>query len=1045
MTESDELADFEPDIDDEFDVIDELTEEFSERIRRGEDPNVSEYADRHPELAGEIRATLKAIAAIERSKSVRETVDHRESQLAVAKLERLGDFRIIREIGRGGMGIVFEAEQESLDRRVAIKVLPSQSLFAEHQQKRFRREARTAGKLHHTNIVPVFGVGEEDGFHYFVMQLIDGVGLDVVLSRMRYETVSMPTEDWRPLSTETGMRTESGSMLPSSPRDALSVDRTAAVASMLFCGTVRRPIKIAMDSALGSVSGSDVAALTTSGIVVEGGTVPVNPDTPSPDSISKSARRGAAWQTVADIGIQACSALQYAHAHGTLHRDIKPANLLIESDGNVWIADFGLAKVLDFDHETNSVSGMMVGTPRYMSPEQLDGKADVRSDLYGLGLTLYELLTLRPAFEETERQRLFRQISSGTFPAPQAINPSVPRDIETIILKATALEPERRYQSALEMADDLRAALEDRPIQARRASAFERLVRWSRRNPTTASLSSVVVTLLILVAVLTGRSYKNLEEASETTHKAYLAEAAQRRQAESAVATSLEALERLYRKFASERTPAHFSFAASTDEGEEFEIPVQPVLSQQTAVLLTDLLTFYDRFAELNIGNIELRADAAKATRRVGDIQQRLGKTMEAEEAYNRAIEKYLELLLLESNQDIVRTELARIHNELAQLALTTGKHDIARKEYGSGRSLLVGLLSRNPDAINVKYELARNYYIEGTVQRWSQIRRRTPSSRGSRRAMRPRSSNDPSSRRPESRPSHSPRPRSPFESAIELLVELTEQNPQVAEYQRMLAICYRDQSWFTSENIDKAIKILTELSEQNPQIADYRFELMQTYARVRSRERSPSKEETARVTECLKNALSIGIQLTAEHPHIPSYAAALARLRHSIGRNALSESFTNRDNRNELLAEAQEQYLAATNQSDELVARFPDVSGYAFQAAFSNSEYARLLANQGKNEQAQKYIERTIDLLKKNIPSDRTTSPHNWLLVRAYFTLADIFRSLHGNDSSEVREVMELVSALRRPSRESSGRREYSSDRKTKSDEGTSSPTKTK
>ncbi|MDA1013033.1 MAG: protein kinase, partial [Planctomycetota bacterium] len=681
MTIPDELAELDPDLTDEFDVIDELTEEFSERIRRGEDPNISEYVDRHPEFADEIRATLKAVAAIERTKSARESVSQHESQLAVSKLERLGDFRIIREIGRGGMGIVFEAEQESLDRRVAIKVLPSQTLFAEHQQKRFRREARTAGKLHHTNIVPVFGVGEEEGFHYFVMQLIDGVGLDEVLNRMRFKKLSEPTERFKKPIVQTASPDQ-----VSDANEVRSIGRAAAVASMLFVGGGRRSVKINIESAAGSEAASgfelapdmltnrgleaDPQALTSSGITPQPDDNPDQADfelqlEPPPP---KFAKQGAEWRTVADIGIQVCSALQYAHQHGTLHRDIKPANLLVESDGNVWVADFGLAKVLDFDQETNSISGMMVGTPRYMSPEQLDGKADIRSDVYGLGLTLYELLTLRPAFGETDRQRLFKQISTGTFSAPRFINPAIPRDLETIVLKAMALEPERRYQSAQALSDDLRAVLDDRPIQARRASVVERLLRWSRRNPTTATLSTAVVSLLILVAVLIGRSFIQLENANATTHQAYLAEAKQRRQAVAAVATSLEALDRLYRKFAAERTPAHFSVAAETNEGDEFEIPVQPVLSQQTADLLTDLLAFYDRFAELDIGNIELREEAAKATRRVGDIQQRLGKNDEAAKAYNRAIEKYVELLSLETNKDAVRTELARIHNELAQL-----------------------------------------------------------------------------------------------------------------------------------------------------------------------------------------------------------------------------------------------------------------------------------------------------------------------------------------------------------------------------------------
>ncbi|MDA1017245.1 MAG: tetratricopeptide repeat protein, partial [Planctomycetota bacterium] len=393
-----------------------------------------------------------------------------------------------------------------------------------------------------------------------------------------------------------------------------------------------------------------------------------------------------------------------------------------------------------------------------------------------------------------------------------------------------------------------------------------------------------------------------------------------------------------------------------------------------------------------------------------------------------------------------------------AHRALTIGKHDVARTEFASGRNLLTGLLGRNPAAINVKYELARNHYIEGMVQRWTQIRGTGSSSRNTRRG-RP-FSRPSSGGRIESRPGTSARPpqfsgnrngsrpsgpsgrsndprnrgsdpsrrQNPFEAAIKLLVELTEEQPKVAEYRRLLAICYRDQSWFRSDNIDKAIEILKELSEQYPQIADYQFELLQTYGRVRSRERSPSAEEIKRVNDSFQHALTIGKQLTAEHPHIPSYVAALSRLRHTMGRTAIGASFSNPERRDELLAEAEKHYLAATTQSDDLVTRFPDVGGYASQSAFLNFECARLLVSRNKNEQAQKCIERTIELLKQTSSSDRTTPSNNWLLVGAYDTLAGILKSIHGEDSSEYREVKELANELRFRGRESSERSETSS-----------------
>src|SRR5690606_17899008 len=169
------------------------------------------------------------------------------------------------------------------------------------------------------------------------------------------------------------------------------------------------------------------------------------------------------WRNIARIGVQVASGLQYAHAQGTLHRDIKPANLLLDTEGTAWIADFGLAKVLQQEDVTRT--GDVVGTLRYMAPEQFHGETDGRSDLYSLGLTLYELLTLRPAYEETDRQQLIAQkLTPHDPPHPRKLHPGIPRDLETIVLKCLAWEPDRRYPSAGALMADLQAFLDDRPI-----------------------------------------------------------------------------------------------------------------------------------------------------------------------------------------------------------------------------------------------------------------------------------------------------------------------------------------------------------------------------------------------------------------------------------------------------------------------------------------------------------------------------------------------------------------------------------------------------
>jgi hypothetical protein len=202
---------------------------------------------------------------------------------------------------------------------------------------------------------------------------------------------------------------------------------------------------------------------------------------------------------VARIGVQVAEALEYSHAQGVLHRDIKPSNLLLDLHGTVWVADFGLAKLVDQSDLTRT--GDVVGTWRYMAPERFRGQSDARSDVYSLGLTLYELLALRPAYDAASREELIQQVSHGDPPRPRRVNPEVPRDLETIVLKAIERDPGRRYQTAGELGEDLRRYLEDRPIWARRSSPVERAWRWARRNPAIAGLGGVLTALLVAVAV----------------------------------------------------------------------------------------------------------------------------------------------------------------------------------------------------------------------------------------------------------------------------------------------------------------------------------------------------------------------------------------------------------------------------------------------------------------------------------------------------------------------------------------------------------------
>ncbi len=385
--------------------------------------------------------------------------------------ERLGDYRIIHELGRGGMGIVYEAEQVSLGRRVALKVLPRHVRLDPQAGERFHRESRAAARLHHTNIVQVFGTGEQDGLPYFVMQLVPGQGLDHVI-------------------VELGRRY--GGRLPGAPAPGASRQAPSSPTP------VRRRWGSRFTASTDVFVATSEAGDPPAGPPDDSGTAPPadgsNPVSPAAVLHPCTPRY---WAAVAGVGIQVAEALAFAHAQGIIHRDVKPSNLLLDPQGRVWVTDFGLAKDTagpdDLTH-----SGFLVGTLRYIPPERFQGQSDARGDLYGLGLTLYELLTLRPAFTETDRSKLLRQVMHDEPPRPRKVNPAVPRDLETVVLKAIARDPAHRYQTAVELAADLRRFVEDRPVRARRATVAERLWRWGRRNPTTAALLAA----LLLVAVV---------------------------------------------------------------------------------------------------------------------------------------------------------------------------------------------------------------------------------------------------------------------------------------------------------------------------------------------------------------------------------------------------------------------------------------------------------------------------------------------------------------------------------------------------------------
>ncbi len=499
------------------DLVVELAEEFVDRYRNRERPSLKEYTDRYPECADEIREVLPAMALIENIAVADESVASESTEAGQSSPgnlpvpEQFGDYRVIREIGHGGMGLVYEAEQLSLGRHVALKILPLQMVHDPRQLKRFEREARAAARLHHTNIVPVFGVGEHNGTAYYAMQFIVGLGLDEVIAELRHITPFNAGQPSIPPGGEVRVsrhgtsaadiarslvtgRFERGATHVTAPECEIRATEAIKSDEIKSC---ERP-----ENAAGVTPGTDSLGSpgsAHSSLSMSGSSSAVLPGTRSRCASHRS-RLSTYWHSVAQVGLQVAEALAYAHDQGVLHRDIKPSNLLLDTRGTVWITDFGLAKTDDQKDLTQP--GDVLGTIRYMPPEAFAGVTDARSDLYALGMTLYELLALRPAFGEKDRNRLLNHVMHEAPPALSSLNRQIPRDLVTIVQKSIEREPAHRYASAREMAADLQRFLDDEPIRARPISKAERLVRWCKRNRAIAALASSLLLAMFLGTVV---------------------------------------------------------------------------------------------------------------------------------------------------------------------------------------------------------------------------------------------------------------------------------------------------------------------------------------------------------------------------------------------------------------------------------------------------------------------------------------------------------------------------------------------------------------
>jgi serine/threonine protein kinase len=589
-------------------------EEYLAALEAGQCPSRQQFLARYPDIADRLADHLEGLDFLHTTAASMQAGDGLPPGGPAPCLE---DFQVVREVGRGGMGIVYEAVQRSLQRRVALKVLSLGATLDPRHLQRFKNEAQAAAQLQHPNIVPVYTVGCERGVHYYAMRFIEGEPLTAFIEQRRRGTAASPCQ------------------APSTGRGL--ANPTDGQAGVPGSGPARTPASPGSITAAASGAARPDAQTACRPSVLDGG----------------SCRR-VAW-----LGVQAAEALEHAHQQGVIHRDVKPGNLLLDGRGQLWVADFGLARWPADDALTRT--GDLLGTLRYMSPEQASarrGLVDHRTDVYSLGATLYELLTLRPVCDGRDHQELLHQILHEEPVPPRRLCPDVPRDLETVLLKALGKQVEERYATAQELADDLRRFLEGRPVLARRPGLWERAGKWARRHRPVVAAAAVLLVLSV-VALTAGTIVIGAEQAK--ARAAYELEAAAR-------SKEAEARARAEQNFQqAQRLLDYIAEIAAVDMASDSELP------HVRRKLLQAALAYYEDFLEQQKDNRLTREELLRGHARVAAILDAVGRPKEARVAWDQTFQ--LALAIGDGGQAQFR--LVPADNKLRLLRLAAVQEDL--------------------------------------------------------------------------------------------------------------------------------------------------------------------------------------------------------------------------------------------------------------------------------------------------------------------------------------------------------------------------------
>jgi len=882
--------------------------------RHGQRPSTEELVRQHPDSANAVRDLMPVVKLLERARAEQGSqTNSRHCFPEFARPERLGEFRIGRELGRGGMGIVFEAEQETLQRTVALKVIVDQASSDRSVDLQFRDEGITTAKLHHSNIVPVYGAGRQGRYHYMAMERIIGASLHTVIQQLQ-RLVGDSEIYVTKLPTDFAMDTS-----------AITAHRLA----LMLLGVIPKT-ETSVDCGDEDSQKSDEDASATNVVRTLGDTY---------------------WRNVVDLVRQAASALHHAHAFRILHRDVKPGNLLLDLSGRLWVSDFGLAT--EFVNGENSHATVPGGTLRYMAPERFQGQCDTRSDVYSLGCTLYELVFLRSV---RPHNRIAGELSID-HEHTGSIDKQIPRDLAAMIRKSMAIGPEDRYESALAFREDLVAFLEHRPVLARPIGRWEQGLRWCKRNPTLAALTTFVGSSLMLIALVTSVALFLTRRAEEKVRLSLDSLTLETQRANRVAAIATDALNDIF----TEMAPANLTTVHTVPRNLRDSSRMSFVYSSQSVTLLQQLYQFYDQLDKESGLDHDLIARMAEAKYRIGRTCDAIGQNEQAAAAYEESVRLFRFASSIDSRRVDTLHSMVLASLDAGDVYWDQGNYQAAMQACEQAFASLLEVTTPESDP-ELQYLRAAILYRQRPrpltgdlppelVMAFAQQRPDAVQWQGTEQCL---------------------------QDATTILRQLCQQFSEEPKYQFLLAQCLCGQSaerQLLGEFIDvsEGVELLRNLVARYPTVANYRFSLGAALASINVSGPRFDQSNLERIESQLWDAEFYLYSVVTEHPEILDFAETLARIDWQLGSEI--------ELRRTRLTRSQKLFSA-------LEIRHPNAHRFRLWRALVSIAEARFRGNAEDREKAPQLVAQAIELIE-SVPATLIDSSN--VLQNAKKQLSDL------------------------------------------------------